>query len=179
MSPERLQGFLSAVFSPMFPDGSLNLEMIEPLVENLLNEEVGGFNVCGSTGEGPSLRREERQAVAQAYVQAVAGRKPVLVQVGHGSLREAGFLAEHAQSIGADAVAAVPPVYYKSISITVLIKCLKEISSTAPRLPLFCYHIPSLTGVEVDVLELLRAGRELFSGENLKSGKIGKYECPV
>ena len=138
MSPERLQGLLPAVFSPMFPDGSLNLEMIEPLVEHLLSEEVGGFYVCGSTGEGPSLRREERQAVA-----------------------------------------AVPPVYYKGISVIVLIKCLKEISSAAPRLPLFYYHIPSLTGVEVDVLELLRAGRELFSGENLKSGKIGKYECPV
>ncbi len=159
-SPEIYQGLIPAVFSPMFPNGSLNLDLIKPLVEYLLSEKVGGFYVCGSTGEGPSLTCEERQAVAQAYVESAAGRKPVIIQVGHDSLREAGRLAEHALSIGADALAAVPPVYYKSASLKGLMEGLKEISSAAPQLPLFYYHIPRLTGAEVDVVELLRLGQE-------------------
>ena len=144
----------------MFPDGSLNLDRIKPLVEYLVSQNVGGFYVCGSTGEGPSLAREERQAVAQAYVESAAGRKPVIVQVGHDSLKEAGHLAEHALSVGADALAAVPPIYYKGASPRALIEGLREISSAAPQLPLFYYHIPRLTGAEVDVVKLLRLGQE-------------------
>ena len=150
-----IRGLVPAVFTPMHADGALNLALVKPLVEQLIHEQVQGFYVCGSTGEGPSLTREERMAVAEAYIQASAGRVPVMVQVGHTSLAEARLLAAHAQQQGADAISAVAPNYFKPDSLEVLIDCLSEIASAAPDLSFYYYHIPHMTAVQVDIVQLL------------------------
>jgi len=111
--------------------------------------------VCGSTGEGPSLSSDERRAVAQAYVEAAAGRLPVIVQVGHDSVAEACDLAAHAKHIGARAVSAMPPRYYGFPDVNVLIECLARIAS-ACDLPFYYYHIPELSGISLDVIDFLR-----------------------
>jgi N-acetylneuraminate lyase len=149
-------GLFAAVFTPMCRDGSLNLTQIQPMVDYLLRTQISGLYVCGSTGEGPSLSSDERRAVAVAYVEAAAGKLPVVVQVGHNSLAEARALASHAQAIGADAISALPPSYFKFGSLETLIDCLNEISSAATKLPFFYYHIPYLTGMDFDMAEFLR-----------------------
>ncbi|MHC4640340.1 MAG: dihydrodipicolinate synthase family protein [Planctomycetota bacterium] len=154
----RYTGLFAAVFTPMCPDGSLNPTQIQPIVDYLLGAQISGLYVCGSTGEGPSLSSEERRAVAAAYVEAAAGKLPVVVQVGHNSLAEASALASHAQSIGADAISALPPSYFKFSSLDTLIDCLSEIASAAANLPFFYYHIPSKTGMNFDMAEFLRRG---------------------
>ena len=78
----HITGIFPDVFTPMHPDGSLNLDLVKPMTDQLVGEQIGGLYVCGSTGEGPSLTREERMAVTEAYINAVAGRVPVIVQVG-------------------------------------------------------------------------------------------------
>lgn len=158
----RLTGLVAAAFTPMHGDGSLNLKQAGPVVDRLAEEGVSAIYVCGSTGEGPLLTTEEREAVCEAYVAAARGRLPVVVHAGHSSLAEARRLAAHAQQAGADAISAVPPFYFKPDSLDLLVDCLAEIASAAPRLPFYYYHIPELTGVEADVVELLRrAGNEL------------------
>jgi N-acetylneuraminate lyase len=152
----RLNGIIPAVFTPMHPDGSLNLAPVASIVDRLAAEGAAALYVCGSTGEGPSLTREERISVAEAYIQAAAGRLPVVVQVGHDSLNEARILAAHAVSAGAHAISAVPPVYYKIDSLDLLVACLQEICAAAPALPFYYYHIPRLTSVRIDVVELLK-----------------------
>jgi N-acetylneuraminate lyase len=98
--------------------------------------------------------------VAEAYVQAAEGRLPTVVQVGHNSLAEAKQLAAHAQHIGADAISVLPPFYFKPGSTDKVIECLAEVASSAPELPLYYYHIPMKTGVELDVEELFRTGAQ-------------------
>jgi N-acetylneuraminate lyase len=112
--------------------------------------------VCGSTGEGPLLTTEERKATAAAFVRAAAGRLPVVVQVGHSSVVEARQLAAHAQQIGANATSAVAPYYFKPSSVESLVDCLAEIAGGAPDLPFYYYHIPALSGVNLDMVEMLR-----------------------
>jgi N-acetylneuraminate lyase len=152
----RISGLVAATFTPLRPDGSLNLEMAKPVVEHLLRSGVNGLYVCGSTGEGPMLTTDERKAVAAAYVEAAAGRLPVIVQVGHSSVREASQLATHARQIGADAISAVAPYYFKPNSVGVLVDCLAEIAGGAPELPFYYYHIPALSGVDLDMAEMLQ-----------------------
>jgi N-acetylneuraminate lyase len=152
----RLSGLIAATFTPMHPDGSLNLAMAKPVVEHLIHSGVSGLYVCGSTGEGPLLTTEERKKTAAAYVEATAGRLPVVVQVGHSSVVEARELAAHAQQIGADATSAVAPYYFKPNSAEVLIDCLAEIADGAPKLPFYYYHIPDLSGVRANMVEFLR-----------------------
>jgi N-acetylneuraminate lyase len=161
-SPHNLwiTGILPAVFTPLHSNSELNLDMVPPIVERLVSEGASGLYVCGASGEGVSLTREERMAVAEAYVNAAAGRLPVIVQVGHNSLLEAQALAAHASAIGADAISAVPPHFFKVDSTEMLLNCLAEISAAAPNLPLYYYHIPRLTAVRIDPLELLRQAAE-------------------
>jgi N-acetylneuraminate lyase len=169
-----MTGLVAATFTPMRADGSLWLEQVGPVVDRLVEDGLGGLYVCGSTGEGPSLSVQERQETAAAFVQAAAGRLPVVVQVGHTSLAEARRLAAHAAQIGADAISAVPPWYYQPDSVEVVVDCMAEIVAVAPGLPFYYYHIPKFTGVELDVLEFLRC-----AGPRLESLAGIKYTAPT
>lgn len=152
----HLTGLVAATFTPMQPDGSLNLAMAKPIVDHLIRTGITGLYVCGSTGEGPLLTNDERKKTAAAYVEAAAGRVPVVVQVGHSSVVEARELAAHAQQIGADATSAVAPYYFKPSSVKVLVDCLAEIAGGAPKLPFYYYHIPELSGVNANMVEMLQ-----------------------
>lgn len=153
-----ITGLVPATFTPFHADGNLNLALIAPMVEQLIADGVTGLYVCGSTGEGVSMTSAERMAVTDAFVAAVAGRLPVIVQVGHNSIAEACLLAEHAQKAGADAVSATPPSYFKPPTLDALIDCMAEIAAAADSLPFYYYHIPSMTGVTPNVAALLREG---------------------
>ncbi len=169
----HVTGLMAAVFTPMKDDGSLRLEQVPPIVDRLAAEGVRGLYVCGSTGEGVSLSGEERRLVAGAYTEAARGKLHVIVQAGHNSLVEARELAAHAQRIGADAVSAAPPSYFTPESVDVLVDCMAEVAAGAPDLPFYYYHIPALTGVEVDAVELLRTAADRIP--NLAGLK---YTCP-
>ena len=170
----RIRGLVAATFTPMRADGSLWLDQVGPVVDRLVDEGISALYVCGSTGEGPSLTIEERQQTAAAYVRAAAGRLPVVVQVGHTSLAEARRLAAHAAGIGADAISAVPPWYFRPDSAEAVVDCLAEITAAAPGLPFYYYHIPSFTGVAPDMVRLLRC-----AGPRLESLVGVKYTAPT
>lgn len=151
----RLTGLIAATYTPMREDGTLNLDLVPAMVDLLERAGVTGLYICGSTGEGMSLSGDERRAVAQAYVQAGKGRFKTIIQVGHNSLTEAADLAAHAQEIGADAISATPPFYFKVGSIELLADCMATVASGAPELPFYYYHIPALTGVTLDIAAFL------------------------
>lgn len=157
---ERITGLVAATFTPMHDDGSLRLERAEPMVDFLLQAGIRALYVVGSTGEGVSMTGAERRQTAEAYVRATRRRVPVIVQVGHTSLAEARELAAHAQSIGADAVSAVPPFYWKPASAANLADCMAQIAGGAPDLPFYYYHIPAITSVGLDLVEFIRIARD-------------------
>ena len=154
---DRLTGLIAATFTPMHPDGSVNLAPVPAMVEGLLRNGITALYVCGSTGEGPSLTTEERERVAEAFVAAAAGRLPVMVQVGHNSVEDARRLAAHAASAGADALSAVSPSYFIPEGVTALVETLGRITDAAPDLPFYYYHIPRLSGVSLSPLAFLEA----------------------
>lgn len=170
----HLSGLIPATFTPLHADGSLNLDLVAPMVDFLIDQKTTGLYVCGSTGEGVSLSSDERKAVAAAFVKATQGRIPVILQVGHTSLAEAQSLAAHAQEIGADAISAVPPFYFKPASLEANVRCMAQIAAAAPDLPFYYYHIPQMTGVQVDVADLLAAGGRVIP--NLVGAKYSIHD---
>ena len=176
----HLPGLTPAVFTPLREDGALALDRIPALVDHLEQDGVSALYVLGSTGEGVSLSIAERRAAAEAYTEAAQGRLPVIVQVGHNSLAEARALAEHAQAIGADAISATPPSYFKPASAELLVACLEEITTGAPDLPFYYYHIPSTTGVEPDLSAFLHlAAARLPTLAGLKFSDLRLYDYQV
>ena len=152
----RITGLVAATFTPMNPDGSINTDPIPSVVDHLEKTGVSGIYVNGSTGEGPSLTIAERQTLAEAFVESARGRLTTMVQVGTNSTRESRALAAHAAEIGADAVSSTPPSYFKPADAESLVKCVTEIAGGAPDLPYYYYHIPTMTGVTVDMEAFLR-----------------------
>lgn len=157
---KEIQGLVAAALTPMHPDGQLNLAMVKPVVDSLINDGVTSVFVCGSTGEGLLLTSAERRAVAEAYIQAADGRIPVIVQVGSTSPFQARELAEHAQAAGADAISALAPSYFKPATPEILVDVLAGIAAGAPDLPFYYYHLPSWTGVDLGMLDVLRLAQE-------------------
>ncbi|QDS89250.1 N-acetylneuraminate lyase [Rosistilla ulvae] len=151
-----LQGLVAATFTPLASDRTLDTAAIPAMVDHLVDDKIAGLYVLGSTGEGPSLTQSERCTVAEAFVQSAAGRLPVIVQVGCESLSSARELATHAQQIGADAVSAVSPVYFKPDCVETLVDSMAEIAAGAPNLPFYYYHIPAVTGVNYSMVDFLR-----------------------
>ena len=159
-----ITGLVPATFTPLHPDGSLNLAVVAPMVEQLIREGVTGLYVCGSTGEGVSLAREERMAATEAFVAAARHRVPVVVQVGHNSVAEARLLAAHVELAGAEAISATPPSYFKPPTLAALIDTMADIAAAAPGLPFYYYHIPGMTGVTPNVAAFLREGSARIPG---------------
>jgi N-acetylneuraminate lyase len=118
--------------------------------------------VLGSTGEGASLTGNERKRVAEAVIEATAGRIPVIVQVGHNSIAEARELAAHAQSAGADAISAFPPSYFACDGDQRLFQCMAQIAGGAADLPFYYYHAPGFTGIKPNLIDLLKTGDDLI-----------------
>jgi N-acetylneuraminate lyase len=110
----------------------------------------------------------ERKLTAERWIQASAGRLTVMVHVGTPCMKDVKELASHAESAGADAIATIPPVFHTPVTISEsqsqsllqlliitnfnlignLVTFLKEVSMSAPTLPLFLYHIPAFTHVD-------------------------------
>lgn len=157
MKFKHLQGLIAAPFTPMHPDGSLHLEII-PAYYNLLkaNGNTGAF-ICGSTGEGVSLTVEEKKRVAEAWAAATKGDADfkIITLAGGSCLQDAKDLAQHAQSVGLYAVSFTSPFYFKPSSVHVLAECCKAVADAAPELPFYYYHIPVLTGVGFQMIDLL------------------------
>ena len=168
-----IHGLIAATYTPFDGAGRVATDHVGPLAERLLDEGVGGLFTCGSTGEGASLTSEERRAVTAAYVDAAAGRVPVLAHVGHNSLAEARALAAHAADAGADAVSANCPSYFKPADVPTLVECVAEVAAGAPDLPFYYYHIPALTGVNVDLVDFLRR-----AGDRIPNLAGIKYTAP-
>ncbi len=181
MVAQKLSGLVAATYTPLAEDGAVNPSIVDPIVDNLIDRNIGGLYVCGSTGEGMSLSIDERKRIAEAYVQAAAGRVPVIVQVGHNSLAEARQLAEHAAEIGADMISATCPSYFKVGDVSGLVACMEEVAGGAPELPFYYYHIPALTGSTIAILEFLsQAGQRIQNLVGLKytDTKLFEYqEC--
>ena len=165
-----LQGLVAATFTPLREDRSLHLEAIPPMVDRLAYQGIAALYVLGSTGEGASLTFDERCAVADSFVNAASGRLPVIVQVCSESLMQARHLAAHASRVGADAISAVSPVYFKPDSVETLVASMAEIAGGAPELPFYYYHIPAVTGVGVSAVEFLKLAEQRI--ENLRGVKF-------
>ena len=156
----HVTGLVAAPHTPMHPDASVNLDIIERQAELLLANGVAGVFVCGTTGEGMSLTLQERMDIAQRW-QAVAGdRLRVIVHVGHLCLPDSQALAEHAQNIGAFAIGTIAPCFFRPDTVEDLVQYCAEVASAAPELPAYYYHIPSMTGVNFAMVDFLKVASE-------------------
>ncbi len=160
MAQLRLAGLIAAPFTAMNEDGSVDLETIEKQAKLLTNNGVKGAFICGTTGEGMSLTIEERMKIAERWQETAGDDMIVIVHAGHTCISDSKKLAAHAQKIGADAVAAMAPCFYRPANVEDLVYSCVEVAAEAPELPFYYYHIPGMTGVDLPMLDFLKAAAD-------------------
>ena len=166
----RFEGVWPALVTPLTESEELNVDVTRQLVDHLIEAGIGGLYVCGGTGEGILLPPNLRKDMAQVTIEQASGRVPVIVHVGATATADALLLAAHAEKIGADGVAAIPPFYYQ-----VGFEAIREhyqLIASASSLPLYLYYIPSATGVTLNAEQMW----ELCQIPNVRGFKYSAFD---
>ncbi|MEG0453912.1 MAG: dihydrodipicolinate synthase family protein [Bacteroides sp.] len=159
---QRIEGLVAASFTPMDAMGNVYLPAIEHYADLMARSGMSGVFVCGTTGESHSLTTQERKEILVEWVKSAQGRFKVIAHVGSNSMREAMELAAHAQEIGADAVGAMAPCFFKPATVRDLVAFFAPIAASAAELPFYYYNMPSMTGVSLSVPEFLVEGKKVI-----------------
>lgn len=158
----KFRGCITPVSSTFTEDGRIDPKGAKNLADYLINHGVNGLFYLGTGGEFSQMNTAERKEMARVGVESAAGRVPVLIGVGSPNTREAVELTKHAESIGADAVVAINPYYWK-VSSTNLDAYYAAICQ-ATTLPVLIYNFPDLTGQDLNA-EIVK--RLVLANENI------------
>jgi len=161
---EKINGHVVAPFTPLHSDGSINLHLIEEYADFVFRNHLDGVFVCGSSGEGGLLTKEERMQVAERWVEVSGDKLKVIIHTGGTNIIDQQSIAKHAQEIGAYAISAMAPMFLGPKRIEELGAFCKTVSSAAPELPFYYYHIPGLNGINLSVLDLLKYAADEIPG---------------
>lgn len=143
--------------------------MVPRLARHLEDTGVSGAFVGGTTGEWASLGHQERVDLAASWRKAASSKLKVIVHVGHNALSVAQDLARHAESIGADAIGALMPSFFRPRTLAAAVEFSRRIAEAAPKTPFYYYHIPDMTGVDFSMADFLPlAARNIPSFAGIK-----------
>ncbi|KAK8752066.1 hypothetical protein OTU49_011924 [Cherax quadricarinatus] len=149
---------MAPTFTPFKDNGSLNLELIPAYTKHLQQSGVKGAWVNGTVGECMSMTVPERKEVAETWIKRRADVPTIIIHCGGGCLKDTQELARHAEALGADGVAVFPCLFDKPESTEELVEYMQEVATACPNTPLFYYHYPIKTGVQLSMSEFLREG---------------------
>lgn len=146
MSLKKYSGIFPAFYACYDNDGNVSSQATKDFVEYLIGKGVAGLYVGGSSGECIYLTVEERKQTLEAVMEVAKGRIAIIAHVACNNTRESQELARHAESLGVDAIAAIPPIYFR-LPERAIAKYWNDISAAAPNTDFVIYNIPQLAGV--------------------------------
>lgn len=142
-----LQGSMVAIVTPMFDDGSLDLDALRKLIDLHVEAGTDGIVIVGTSGESPTIDFDEHYLLIKTAVEHTNGRVPVIAGTGANSTREAIALTAKAKALGADACLLVTP-YYNKPTQEGLYQHYETVAA-AVDVPLILYNVPGRTGCDL------------------------------
>lgn len=152
----KIEGLVAASLTGFYPDGSINLECIPAYAAMLRRNGVAGVFVNGTTGEGASLTFDERQVLAEKWVDSAQDGLLVIIHVGYADQAASRALAIHAANIGADAIGEIGPTQNRPGSVQALVEYAAATAAAVSRLPYYYYHMPSINELSFPMVEFLQ-----------------------
>lgn len=174
MAKHKPKGLIVPILTPFDAHGNLDIESLEKHVDFMLEGGVYGLFPLGTAGEFALLSREERHSVIETVVKRVDGRVPVYAGVADPGTDNAVNYAKAAKDLGADAVVATTPYYFKTDEKG-LLNHFTSIADEAD-IPLIIYNIPSWTyqPVSISVAERL-ADHDLVIGMKYTTNDLRSF----
>ena len=143
---EKFKGIFVALNTIYDENDEINVSEIQKLVKVYESKGVKGVYVGGSSGECIYQSVAERKLVLEHVMKAAEGKLTVIAHVACNNTADSMELAAHAESLGVDAIAAIPPIYFH-LPEHAIAQYWNDISSAAPNTDFVIYNIPQLAGV--------------------------------
>lgn len=147
---KKYEGIIPALYACYDAEGNISPEAVRELTRWLIGKGVKGLYVGGSSGECIYQSVAERKLVLEQVMAEAKGKITVIAHVACNNTADSQELAAHAEGLGVDAIAAIPPIYFK-LPPYAIAKYWNDISAAAPNTDFIIYNIPQLAGVSLTV----------------------------
>ena len=146
----KYEGIIPAFYACYDAEGKISPEAVRSLTRWFIEKGVKGLYVGGSSGECIYQGKEERKVVLENVMAEAKGKLTIIAHVACNNTADSQELAAHAESLGVDAIASIPPIYFK-LPPYAIAKYWNDISAAAPNTDFIIYNIPQLAGVALSV----------------------------
>ena len=143
---DKYKGVIPAFYACYDEAGEISPERVQQLAQYFIDKGVKGVYVNGSSGECIYQSVEDKKVVLENVMQVAKGKLTVIAHVACNNTKDSMELARHAESLGVDAIASIPPIYFR-LPEHAIAKYWNDISSAAPKTDFVIYNIPQLAGV--------------------------------
>ena len=147
---KKYEGIIPAFYACYDAEGKINPAAVRELTRWFIDQGVQGLYVGGSSGECIYQSKEERKLVLENVMAEAKGKLTVIAHIACNNTADSQELAAHAESLGVDAIAAIPPIYFK-LPPHAVAKYWNDISDAAPNTDFIIYNIPQLAGISLTV----------------------------
>jgi len=145
---KKYEGIIPAFYACYDAEGNINPVTVRELTRWFIDKGVKGLYVGGSSGECIYQSKEERKLVLENVMAEAKGKITVIAHIACNNTADSQELAAHAESLGVDAIAAIPPIYFK-LPPYAIAKYWNDMSAAAPNTDFIIYNIPQLAGVSL------------------------------
>lgn len=142
---EKYRGVIPAFYACYDAEGNVSPERVRALTQYFIDKGVKGVYVNGSSGECIYQGVEERKIIIENVMAVARGKLTVIDHVACNNTRDSVELARHAESVGVDAIASIPPIYFRLPEYSIA-AYWNAISAAAPNTDFVIYNIPQLAG---------------------------------
>lgn len=146
MDKKKYQGVFPALYACYDEEGEVSPERVKALTQYLMDKGVTGLYVGGSSGECIYQSVEDRKKTLEAVMEVAKDKIVIIAHVACNNTKDSQELAAHAESMGVDAIASIPPIYFHLPDYAIA-KYWNDISDAAPNTDFIIYNIPQLAGV--------------------------------
>ena len=143
---DKYKGVIPAFYACYDEKGEISPEGVQKLAQYFIDKGVRGVYVNGSSGECIYQSVEDKKIVLENVMKVAKGKLTVIAHVACNNTKDSMELAAHAESLGVDAIASIPPIYFR-LPDHAIAKYWNDISSAAPNTDFVIYNIPQLAGV--------------------------------
>lgn len=144
----KYEGIIPAFYACYDEAGEISPERVQALTKFYIEKGVKGVYVNGSSGECIYQSVEDRKIVLENVVAAAEGKLTIIAHVACNNTKDSLVLAEHAEQLGVDAIAAIPPIYFR-LPEHAIANYWNAMSQAAPKTDFIIYNIPQLAGVSL------------------------------
>lgn len=174
----QFKGLMAPVLTAFHENHQVNYEVIEAYASLLKSKGISAVLINGTSGEGMLMSVDERKKVTEKWIKACKKHEILtMVQIAGCPFVDTVELAKHANNLKVDGVLCLPELYFKPKTIAKLVSYVKDISVHCPDIPLYYYHIPMFTQVDLpmaDFMELAKKEIPNFAGIKYTSGDLEK-----